>query len=209
MHWFIHIIRYALLRWGYLALAVGLIAEDAGLPVPGETTLMFSSFLAHKSQKLELQWVILIGIAAAVLGDNLGFWVGARLGPRLIAWLGRNRHRREDIAIARDQIEQHGRATVFWARYIFGLRTFAGPVAGALGMEWREFLLCNALGAITWVSAIAGIGFAFGGAFNSLAGYFEKGSWAIAGGVFLVGYMVWRRKKRHYREHVAQRKKAA
>lgn len=199
MHWFIHIIRYALLRWGYWALVAGLIAEDAGLPLPGETTLMFSAFLAHKSQDLRLGWVIVAGIGGATVGDNLGYWAGRHFGPRLLRWLERKFHLGEDIAVARNQIRHHGKPTVFWARFIFGLRTVAGPVAGALDMPWREFLLCNALGAVVWVSAMACIGYGFGGAFNSLAGYFEKASWAIAGGVFGVGYLLWRRQKRRFR----------
>lgn len=203
MHWFIHIIRHALLRWGYLALAAGLIAEDAGLPLPGETTLMFSSFLAHKSGDLKLYWVILAGIAAAIVGDNLGYWAGRLFGPRLLGWLRRKFHMDEDIAVARDQIRRHGKGTVFWGRFIFGLRTVIGPVAGTLDMPWPEFLLYNALGAACWVTTIACIGYGFGGAFNSLAGYFEKASWAIAAGVFVIGYILWRRKKRQYREHTA------
>lgn len=49
MHWLAHMVRFALERWGYLALAAGLLGEDAGVPVPGETVLMFSSFISHKS----------------------------------------------------------------------------------------------------------------------------------------------------------------
>jgi membrane protein DedA with SNARE-associated domain len=199
MHWFIHIIRYALLRWGYWALAAGLIAEDAGLPLPGETALMFSSFLAHKSQDLRLYWVIVAGIGAAIVGDNLGYWAGRHFGPRLLGWLRKRFHMAEDIEVARNQIRRHGKATIFWARFIFGLRTIAGPVAGALEMPWPEFLLYNALGAATWVSAIACLGYGFGGAFNSLASYFEKASWAIAATVFVIGYLLWRRQKKRYR----------
>lgn len=205
MDWFVAIIRYALVRWGYLALGLGLFAEDAGLPVPGEATLMFSSFLSHKARGLELGWVIVIGIASATLGDNLGFLAGRRLGPRLLRWMKRKFSMEEDIAVARDQIERHGKATVFWARYVFGLRTVTGPVAGALDMEWKEFLLYNAMGAATWVTSMALAGYLFAGAFRSFQDYFEKGSWAVSVGIFLAGYAVWRRRKKRYRERVAAR----
>ena len=102
--------------------------------------------------------------------------------------------------MATDQIRRHGSATIFWARYIFGLRTIAGPVAGALGMEWRRFLLYNALGAVTWVTAIALMGYAFANQFDSLLGYFEKASWAISAGILGIGYFIWRREKKHWRE---------
>lgn len=200
MHWVAHVVQQALIHWGYLALAAGLFAEDAGLPLPGETVLMFASFLSRQPNRLSLPWIILVGIAAAITGDNLGFLAGRGLGPRLLRWLKRKFHMDDDIAVAADQIRRHGGATVFWARYIFGLRTIAGPVAGALDMPWPRFLLFNALGAATWVTLIAVTGYAFGAAFNNLLGYFEKGSWAISGGLFVIGYIVWRRRKKEYHQ---------
>lgn len=194
-------VRIALERWGYLALAAGLLGEDAGVPIPGETVLMFSSFISHKSQALDLWAIILVGTAAAITGDNIGFWLGRKLGPRLLRWARKKLHMGDDIDVAKDQIKRHGAATVFWARYIFGLRTITGPVAGALDMEWRRFLLYNALGAATWVTAISVAGYLFADEFQSLLGYFEKGSWAVSGGVFLVGYILWRRKKKEFHEH--------
>lgn len=200
-------VRLALERWGYLAEAGGLLGEDAGVPLPGETVLMFASFISHKSQALDLWAIILIGIAAAITGDNLGFWVGRKLGPRLLNWMRKRFHMDEDILVAKDQIKRHGKATVFWARYIFGLRTVTGPVAGALGMEWREFLLYNALGAATWVTLISVAGYLFADEFSSLLGYFEKASWAVSGGVLTIGYLLWRKKKKEY--HERHRGKAA
>lgn len=193
-------VRLALERWGYVAEAGGLLGEDAGLPLPGETTLMFAAFISHKSNSLSLWAVIVIGIAAAILGDNIGFWLGRKLGPRLLKWLRRKFHMDEDIEVAKDQIHRHGGATVFWARYIFGLRTITGPVAGALGMEWKRFLIFNALGACTWVTVIGVAGYLFANEFNSLLDYFEKASWAVAGGIFLIGYLIWRKKKKEYQE---------
>lgn len=208
MHWLAHMVRLALVRWGYLALAAGLLGEDAGVPIPGETVLMFSSFISHKSQALDLWAIILVGSAAAITGDNIGFWLGRKLGPRLLRWARRKLHMGEDIDVAKDQIQRHGAATVFWARYIFGLRTVTGPVAGALDMEWGRFLLFNALGAVTWVTTISVAGYLFADEFNSLLGYFEKASWAVSGGVLLIGYILWRRKKKEFRE-AHQNNKAA
>jgi membrane protein DedA with SNARE-associated domain len=205
MSWIADFIREALARWGYLALAVALLGEDAGLPLPGETTLMLSSFLAHKSSGLRLGLLIAVGIAAAIVGDNLGFLVGKWLGRRLLRWMKDKFHLDEDIAVATDQIRRHGPATIFWARFIVGLRTIAGPVAGALGMEWKTFLIYNALGAVAWVTTMALAGYAFANKFDSFLGYIEKASWAVSAGVFAVGYLVWRRQKKDYKE----RKEAA
>lgn len=205
MEWLAHLVQFVLARWGYLALAGGLLGENAGLPLPGETILMYSSFFAHKSGQLSLWAVILVGIGAAILGDNLGYFAGRHFGPRLLKWLEHKFHMQDDIATARNQIEKHGPATIFWARYIFGLRTIAGPVAGVLHMEWAEFLLYNALGAATWVTAIALIGYLFAPQFHSLAGYIEKVSWGISAALFAVGYLYWRRKKRQIRQQLHHR----
>lgn len=201
MHWLDHVIRHALTHWGYWAVMGALLGENAGLPLPGETTLMFASFLAHKSTALQLVWVVVAGVGAAIIGDNLGFLLGRKLGSRLIRWMKKIFHLDdEDIAAAKDQIRRHGGLTVFFARYIFGLRTITGPLAGVLGMEWNRFLLFNALGAVTWVTAISLTGYAFANEFSSLLDYFEKGSWAIAAGLFGLGYFLWRRQKKNFKE---------
>lgn len=196
MGWLANTVQQALVHWGYLALIIGIFGEDAGLPLPGETVLMFAAFLAHKTHQLSLPLLIVIGIAAAVMGDNLGFWIGRKLGPRVLRWLLSKVNMEDDLTAAKDQIRRHGAMTVFWARYIFGLRTVAGPVSGALGMEWKKFLVANALGAATWVTAVAMVGYAFANEFASLLDLFEKASWAIAAGVAGVGYLLWRRAKK-------------
>ena len=209
MHGLNDIIRSVLLHWGYWAIIAGLLGENAGLPLPGETVLMFASFLSHKYSSLQLPWVIVAGIGAAIMGDNLGFLLGRKLGTRLIRWMKKIFHLDDqDIGAAKDQIRRHGGLTVFWARYIFGLRTIAGPLAGVLGMEWKRFLMFNALGAATWVTAIGFTGYAFANEFSTVLDYFEKGSWAIAAGLFGLGYFLWRRQKKHYKQR-KQRDRAA
>jgi len=208
MHWLENVIRHALTHWGYWAVLGALLGENAGLPFPGETTLMFAAFLAHKTQALQIVWVIVIGTAAAITGDNLGYYLGRKLGNRLIRWMKKLFHMDdEDIGAAKDQIRRHGAATVFWARYIFGLRTIAGPLAGVLGMEWKEFLKYNALGAVSWVTAVSMTGYAFANKFATLLDYFEKASWTIAAGLFALGYWLWHRQRKKYKER--QRTKSA
>jgi membrane-associated protein len=201
MEWLYQIIRHGLTHWGYWAIVCGLLGENAGLPLPGETILMFASFMAHKVSSLQLPWVIVVGVAAAVSGDNLGFFLGRKLGKRLIDWM-KAIFRLDDVDIgaAKEQVRRHGAATVFWARYVFGLRTIAGPLAGVLGMEWKKFFLWNAIGAATWVTGMALVGYAFANEFQTLLQYFEKVSWAMAGGLFLLGYLLWRHQKAEYRK---------
>lgn len=207
MHWLLNEVRHALSTWGYWALLAGLFGESMGLPLPGETVLMFSSFLTRKQSHLQIQWVILVGIFAAVMGDNTGYLLGRHFGKTFIRWMKKLlRLDDPDIDAARDLVERHGGKTIFFSRWIFGLRMIAGPLAGSLGMTWLRFFKFNLLGAASWVLAMAFIGYAFASEFNTLLGYIERGGWAIAAGMLLLGYLIWRRQKHRYRQR--QRKTA-
>jgi membrane-associated protein len=148
---------------GYWTLAITLLLENAGIPLPGETMLLFASFLAFEHHELNLGLIILVATGACVLGDNLGYWIGERGGRPLL-----HRYQRffrvSDERIARGEklFERFGAATVFFARFIFGIRILAGPLAGVLRMHWRRFVLFNFLGALVWVTVISCAGYFFG-----------------------------------------------
>ena len=174
-------LRTFIADYGYWAVALALLCENAGIPVPGETTLLLASFLAYSEQKLDLVWIIVVATFAATLGDNLGYALGHYGGRRLLI---RYQH---FFRIPQDSLERgeklfarYGASTVFFARFIFGLRIFAGPLAGVLRMPWKEFAVFNFLGAAVWVTVIALVGYFFGqhcdqmedvmGRFNLLVG---------------------------------------
>lgn len=206
MHWLYHEVRQFLSSWGYWALLLGLFGESMGLPLPGETVLIFAAFLSTKGTGLELQWVILVGIFAAVMGDNTGFFLGHHFGQTIIRWARKLlRLDDEDINAARNLLERHGGRTIFFSRFIFGLRTIAGPLAGSLGMKWKRFAKFNILGAAVWATFMSLVGYAFSNEFETLLGYIEKASWAIAGGWFIIGYLVWRRQKHKYKNRQASK----
>ncbi|HLH06670.1 MAG TPA: DedA family protein [Terriglobales bacterium] len=211
MEWIYHTVRHFLIAWGYWAILIGLLGESSGIPLPGETVLMFAAFLAHKKTGLHIEWVILTGICAAVMGDNIGFLLGRHFGKTLIRWARKLlRLDDTDLKAAKTLIRRRGGRTIFFSRFIFGLRTIAGPLAGSLGMEWRDFFLYNLMGGATWVVAISLSGFAFANEFNTLLGYIEKASWGIAGGLLLFGYLMWRRQKKRYKQrHARQRSENA
>ena len=146
-------------RYGYAVVFVGVLLENAGLPVPGETTLLAGAALAQFG-RLSLVSVILTAIGAAILGDNIGFLIGRR-GGRALA----ERHGAK-IGLTPRRLRQfdrffqrYGAQTVFIARFVTGLRVFGAILAGASGLSWRSFLFYNALGAIVWSSAIALVGY--------------------------------------------------
>ena len=153
---------------GYWALALTLFLENAGIPLPGETMLLFAGFLAFEHHELDVGSIILVGTLACTFGDNLGYWIGNR-GGRPFLHRYQKVFRVSDHRIARGEklFERFGPATVFIARFVFGMRILAGPLAGVLRMPWRRFVLFNFLGAVTWVTVV------------SLAGYFFGRHWQV------------------------------
>ena len=181
-------------RFGYGAVFMVLLAENAGLPVPGETVLLFASFLAYSEHRLSLPIVIVCGIVACTLGDNLGYLIGARGGRPLL-----ERHRRffhiKKHTLERGErlFRRYGAATIFFARFIFGMRVFAGPMAGVLRMPWRRFLLFNFLGACVWVTVIACVGYAFGSQWERLLGLLNHFNLVVFVLAVLIAIALWAR----------------
>ena len=196
-HQLIEILKSHLAHHGYLTVAVALLLENAGIPVPGETILLLASFLAYSRHELSLPLIILTGTIAATLGDNLGFTMGHYGGrPLLRRYQSFFRISDETVARAEKMLQQYGSPLIFVARFIFGLRVVAGPLAGALGMHWAQFALYNFLGAALWVTVIASVGYFFGSQWQTLI-HVMRG----ANLVFLViviaavGVLWWRRRK--------------
>ena len=167
--WFFELLRQYFETWGYWTVVAALLLENAGVPVPGETILLFASFLAYSEQNLRLPYIILVGIVACTVGDNIGYAVGRRGGRRLLERY-KKVFRIPDRTILRGErlFARHGHVTIFFARFIFGMRIIAGPLAGVLCMPWKQFAVFNFLGAITWVSVIASIGYFFGSEWDDL-----------------------------------------
>jgi membrane protein DedA with SNARE-associated domain len=155
-------------RYGYAVVFAGVFLENTGLPVPGETALLAGAALAHFG-RLSLWRVIVTAIGAAVLGDNLGFFIGRRGGR----WLLERHGGRVGLTSARladfDRFfDRHGAKTVFAARFITGLRVVGAVLAGASGLRWLTFLFYNATGAVVWCSAVAAAGYALANSWDTL-----------------------------------------
>ena len=176
-------------RYGYAAVFFGVFLENVGVPVPGETMLLAGSALASFGQ-LSLKWVILIAIAGATLGDNLGFFIGRR-GGRVLAerhgWrLGFTRAR---LAEFDRFFAKHGPRTVFFARFITGLRVVGAILAGGSEMPWTSFVFYNASGAIVWCTVIAACGYFLGRSWDVLEEWIGRAS--LLGLVVVVVAVVW------------------
>lgn len=195
-HHVVDSVRAFVLDYGYWAIALALLCENAGIPVPGETTLLLASFLAYSEHKLHLGWIIVVGTCAATLGDNLGYILGHYGGrPLLDRYQNFFRVRQDVLERGEALFERYGAAAVFFARFIFGLRILAGPLAGVLRMHWRDFALFNFLGATLWVSMIATAGFLFGRHWHTLLRVVERfnlGFLAVAISILLY---IWYRRR--------------
>ncbi|SPF39318.1 conserved membrane hypothetical protein [Candidatus Sulfotelmatobacter kueseliae] len=196
-HSILDILRTALVHYGYWAVAVALLVENAGAPVPGETVLLLASFLAYAEHELQLGWIIAVGTIAATLGDNLGFALGYYGGrPLMNRYQSVFRIQRRTLERGEGLFERFGAVTVFFARFIFGMRIIAGPLAGVLRMPWRKFLAFNFLGAIVWVTAISGVGYLFGEHWERLQRGVKRLDLGVAIVVLVVAAFLWWRSRR-------------
>ena len=149
------------------------------------------------SMEIGLFWIIPVGIVAATLGDNLGFALGHRGGRPLLDRY-RKMFRVSDATLERAEnlFERYGPATIFFARFIFGMRVIAGPLAGVLRMHWRKFVLFNFLGASLWVTVISFVGYFFGSEWDRLLHYMKRFNLAIAAIFVLILVVFWWRRRR-------------
>src|SRR5437763_15914021 len=174
---------------GYLLPAIiGL--ESMGIPSPGETALVAAAVLASQG-KLQIWLVIMIGVASAIIGDNVGYLLGRKFGRQVLEAKGPlYRHRLQAIATGERFFERHGPKAVFLARWVALVRFAAAWLAGINRMPLRLFFFWNALGGISW-----GVTFALVGYFAGQAGAGVLAKVGIAGavvlGVMIVGVIVY------------------
>jgi len=161
-------------RYGYWVIFFGVMLENAGLPIPGETILLFAGFLAFHG-KIRLLPAILIAIAGATIGDSLGFCLGRYGGTRLvnrfllrIPWIAKRYNDAHRLFL------KYGQWAVFTARFIVGLRVFAGILAGILLMPYPRFLVFNFTGAVCWATTIGSVGFLFGSNWDRLLNFLNQ-----------------------------------
>jgi membrane protein DedA with SNARE-associated domain len=173
---------------GLPLLFVAVAVESFGIPVPGETALIAFGVLASQGH-YSIVAVVAVTAAAAIVGDNLGFWlIGRRGGRALIArypWIERRTRRllpRTELLIQR-----YGGRAVFFGRFVAVLRETIAWVAGLAGMSWRSFLFWNALGGIVWASGVGLLAY-FGG--KALADAVSRYGLLVGGSLLVVALLV-------------------
>jgi len=178
---------------GYIALALLVMLESGGVPLPGETAVITASTLAAQHH-LKIELVIVVAAAAAMAGDNIGYAVGRVGGRRLLLARGPFAKRRALVVEKGEPFfAEHGPKAVFLGRWVIGLRTWMAWLAGASRMRWVSFATWNAAGSITWATMIALIAFYAGRSTAGVIGVFAVGSL----GLVIVGVrLLWKRRAR-------------
>jgi len=147
---------------GYPLLFLLVMSESSGVPVPGETALITAAVLASRG-KLQIELVIGLAAAAAIVGDNIGYLIGRKGGRWLLERPGfMHQQRLRVLEVGEPFFEAHGPKAVFFGRFLLGLRVWASWLAGATRMPWHSFLLWNALGGISWATVIGLIAYYLG-----------------------------------------------
>ena len=162
--------------------------ETMGIPVPGETALITAAIVASRG-RLHIEEVIVVAAAAAILGDNVGFAIGRRLGRRVLIAPGPLlRHRRQVIVVGEPFFDRHGPKAVFLGRWVTGLRITAAWMAGVTRMPWPTFLFWNALGGIAWATSIGLLAYFVG---HSAEKFIHLAGLGGAAVVALAGVALW------------------
>ena len=147
---------------GYPLLFAIVTGESSGVPLPGETALITAAVIASRG-KLQIELVIVLAGAGAIVGDNIGYLIGRKGGRWLLQRPGRFQRERERVlAVGEPFFERHGPKAVFMGRFVLGLRVWASWLAGATRMPWRSFLLWNALGGVCWATAVGMLAYELG-----------------------------------------------
>jgi membrane-associated protein len=184
-------------HYGLFFLFAIVCLESAGLWLPGETALIAAAVYASKGS-LSITGVIVVAAAAAIIGDNIGYWIGREGGRRLLYRYALLRRFADRVLPAGERFfARHGGKAVFLARFFGGVRVTGAWMAGITRMNWWRFLRWNAAGGIVWAVAVGLIAFFAGkAAADALARY---GVFAAIGGaivlVLLIGALhVWKRR---------------
>lgn len=173
---------------GYWAVFTLVAAESLGIPLPGETVLIAAGAYAGSGHSLSPWLIFAVAATAVIIGDNIGYWVGAKGGYRLLRRYG-NRVRIDErkLKAGRYIFDRHGAKVVFLGRFVSVLRTYAALLAGTNRMQWRRFSLANASGGVLWAGIYTLASYEAGKSLRHLNGTIDV---ALAGAAVLTMFVV-------------------
>lgn len=171
MHFAVQDLNHLLAQYGYWAVLVFVGIESLGVPFPGETMLLAAAIYAGSTHHLNIIFVVAAAAIGAILGDNVGYFIGREGGYRLLRRFGKYIHVRErELKLGQFLFMRHGGKVVFFGRFVSILRTYAAFLAGVNRMRYRWFFLANAAGGILWACIYGFGGYFLGRNVNRFAG---------------------------------------
>ena len=181
--------------YGYGLVLLVVALESAGVPMPGETVLISAAVYAGTTGHMKIAMVIAAAATGAILGDNVGFWVGRAAGPPVLrrfgALVGLDQRRQK---LGQYLFSRHGGKIVFFGRFVAFLRAFAAFLAGVNHFNWERFFLFNAAGGVVWASIFGVGGYMLGKAFETYAKPVGLAVLVVA----VVGFVLGMRFVRHH-----------
>ena len=164
----------SLIQWGGYVLLVAIVFAETGLLIgcflPGDS-LLITAGLPAAAGHLNIWWINLLLMAAAIIGDSVGYAIGARLGPRLFTREKSLLFNPKHVLRTRHFYEKYGPKTIVIARFVPIIRTFAPVLAGVGEMEYRRFLTYNVVGGIGWVASMSWAGYLLGRVVPNISNY--------------------------------------
>lgn len=205
----LHHLDHLLEHYGYSLVGIIVMLESMGAPLPGESLIIGTALYCAATHKLDIVWVIVVAIAGAIMGDNLGYLIGRSVGFRVLArWGGRIGLTEERLLLGRYLFRKHGGKVVFFGRFIAILRTFAALLAGANRMPWHTFLLYNTLGGIGWAGGYSLAAYLLGSQVEKISGPLGIGFGIVAVLVLGSGFLFLKRNEKRLTEEALAAAKA-
>jgi membrane protein DedA with SNARE-associated domain len=181
--------------YGYWAIFLVVALESSGLPLPGETMLVGAAIYARLSGNLTIEHIVLAAAAGAIIGDNIGYWIGREYGTKFLQRYGRYVGvGPEKLRLGQYLFYRWGGSIVFFGRFISLLRILAAVLAGANRLDPMRFIFFNAAGGAVWALVFGYGGYYLTAGFERVQGPIGT----IAGLCVIVGvFLLWRSYKIH------------
>lgn len=193
---FVEYIQPLIIQHGYWAVFVVIMLESAGVPLPGETVLLLAAGYAGATGNLDIVWIVVAASCGAIIGDNIGFWIGRRFGVGLLQRYGKFIHLPElRLKLGQYLFERHGGKIVFFGRFVAFLRVLAALLAGVNKYDWGKFLFFNAAGGVIWAVIMGAGGYWFGDAVENVSGPLGVIALLFVVGAVVVAFILMRREE--------------
>ena len=175
-------------HYGLAVVFLVIALESGGVPLPGETALVAAAILASQGH-LSITEVIAVATAAAIIGDNAGYWLGRKLGRGFLQRYEVVRRFSDRVLPGAERFfERHGGKAIFLARWTSGLRVAGAWIAGFAHMRWWRFFFWNAAGGLAWAVTVSIIAYYFGRAAADAIGHYGL---IVGGGFVALAVVAW------------------